>query len=212
MMRKFLYLLILIISVSNFEVYGQRVVGDCTITYEVSADATNIDFNVIKNAYKKIYISGAKSFTEVSFNGFEQETIYNESSSNVYILYKMNDEKYMRVLSKEQWMQQYDNYKDAKIALLKETQKLLDYTCNLARITLQDGTQLKVWYTPELKTTISENPYEFKNINGLVLKYEAVVQGKYRIIYTASKIDFSPVPVEKFTIPKSGYRILDNTN
>lgn len=196
----------------GFSSSGQRVIGDCTITFQVSADAGSIDSNAIRNAYKKLYISGGKALTEISFNGFEQQTFYNENNVNVYILYQMSGDKYMRILTKDEWMQQYGNYKDARTEQVDGTQDLLGYSCKRARITLRNGTKLNVLYTPELKTTVAENPYEFKNINGLVLKYEAVVQDKYRITYTASKIDFSPVPVEKFNIPKSGYRILNNTH
>lgn len=209
-MRKYLLIFSFMITCLGFRSSGQRVIGDCTITFQVSANGGSIDSNTIKSAYKKLYISGGKVLTEISFNGFEQQTIYNENNSNVYILYKMSGDKYMRILTKEEWMQQYDNYKDAKTELLTGTQNILGYTCKQARITLKDGTKLNLIYTPELKTTVSENPYEFKNINGFALKYEAVVQGKYRITYTASKIDFSPVPNEKFIIPKSGYRILNS--
>lgn len=211
-MRKYLFVCFFTISCLAFKSSGQRVIGDCTITFQVSADAGSIDSNAIRDAYKRLYISGGKALTEISFNGFEQQTFYNENNSSVYILYKMSSDKYMRILTKEEWMQQYDNYKDAKTELLDGTEKLLGYNCKQAQITLRNGTKLNVLYTPELKTTVAENPYEFKNINGLVLKYEAVVQNKYRITYTASKIDFSPVPVEKFSIPKSGYRILNNAH
>lgn len=211
-MRKYMFLFFFTISCLGFKSSGQRVIGDCTITFQVSADAGSVDSNAIRNAYKKLYISGGKALTEISFNGFEQQTFYNENNSNVYILYQMSGEKYMRILTKDEWMQQYDNYKDAQTELLDGMQNILGYSCKQARITLRNGTKLNVLYTPELKTTVAENPYEFKNINGLVLKYEAVVQDKYRITYTASKVDFNPVPAEKFNIPKSGYRILNNTH
>ncbi|HEY0299066.1 MAG TPA: DUF4412 domain-containing protein [Arachidicoccus sp.] len=192
--------------------FAQKVAGDCTITYKVSAADATLDSNVINDAYKKFYVSGGKALTEISFSGFNQQTFYNENNDNVYILYLMNGQKYMRLLTKEQWKEQYKNYKDAKLQTLDKTEKILGYTCKKAIATLRDGTTINLYYTSEIKTNIAENPYEFDNINGLVLKYEAEIQHKYKITYTASSIDFNPVPAEKFTLPKQGYRMLNNNH
>ena len=49
--------------------------------------------------------------------------------------------------------------------------------------------------------------YQFRSLPGLPLEYESSV-GNLKVKYTASKITFDPVPVQKFSIPVSGYREL----
>src|SRR3712207_6869609 len=55
----------------------------------------------------------------------------------------------------------------------------------------------------------SDLEYQFTELPGLVMEYEAVLErGNTKIRFTASNIDMDPVPVAKFDVPKSGYRIL----
>ena len=116
----------------------------------------------------------------------------------------------MSILSRAQWKDQYNRYKGMKVDLQKDaTKNILGYTCQKAIATLKDGTQINMYYTPDLKTTVGDNPYEFEEIPGLILEYEAQLLHKYKITFTASKIDFGPVPAARFIIPKDGYRILD---
>ncbi|MDE1192489.1 MAG: hypothetical protein PW786_10160 [Arachidicoccus sp.] len=212
-MKKYLSVILSIFFiVAHSIIYGQRVIGDCTITYQISAEQNTIDSNSLKSAYKKFYVSGGKSLTEISFNGFEQKTYYNENTDDIYILYKMNKDNYMRKVSKNEWEQQFIKYKDAKIEILNDTKDILGYVCKKGKSTLKDGTVINFYYTTELKTIVSEIPYEFSAINGLVLQYEAIIQNNYRIAYTASDINFNPVPTEKFVLPKSGYRLLNNND
>ncbi|ANI88289.1 hypothetical protein A9P82_02600 [Arachidicoccus ginsenosidimutans] len=200
---------ILIFCSCLYRGYAQKIIGDCTITYKVSAKEDSANSNTIKNAYKKFYVRGGLSLTEINFENYQQSTICNQNGDNVYILYHVGGQKYLSVLSKEAWAKQYEKYKDIKLQTLNETRSILGYECKKAIATLKDGTKISLYYTPELKTNVPENPYEFDNINGLVLKYEAEIRNKYKITYTASSIDFNPVPATKFIIPKEGYRILD---
>jgi hypothetical protein len=51
--------------------------------------------------------------------------------------------------------------------------------------------------------------YQFKDLPGFVLEYEALTEdGKSKINYSATKITLVPVPVAKFDLPKTGYRVL----
>lgn len=192
---------------------GQKIVGDCTITFKVSAreDSTHAK-NSIKNAYKKFYVRGGLSLTEISFNNYLQSTIYNKNGNNIYVMYQIGNQKYLSVLSEKDWAKQFDKYKGAQLQTLDDTLNILGYTCQKVMAVLTDGTKINLYYTPELKTNVSENPYQFDNVNGLILKYEADIDNKYKITYTATSIDFNPVPAAKFIIPKEGYRILDTDN
>ena len=66
-----------------------------------------------------------------------------------------------------------------------------------------------MYYTTAIAPSTQENPYQFKNIPGFVLQYQSQLEGSNKlIIFKAVKMDLSPVPMSKFDIPKSGYRVL----
>ncbi|MGF7232333.1 hypothetical protein [Arachidicoccus sp.] len=203
--------LLLCLMLTSFSGFGQKIIGDCTIVYKLKAESKNVDANALKNASKIFYVRGGMSLTEIRFDNFLQSTIYNRNGDKVYVLSELNDNKYMSVLDKEQWKAQFENYKDLKLEMRGEKKNILGYMCNKAIATLNDGTQINLYYTPDLKTTAPENPYEFNDINGLVLEYQAFIKNKYKVTYTATQIDFDPVPASKFIIPKQGYRLLDNS-
>jgi hypothetical protein len=54
----------------------------------------------------------------------------------------------------------------------------------------------------------------FQSINrglpGLAMQYDAA-RGKDKVTFTVSNIEFAPVPLAKFDIPKTGYRIMSYT-
>ena len=72
---------------------------------------------------------------------------------------------------------------------------------------MKDGNVFTVFFTKELVTENKDYDYQFKNLPGLPLEYESSM-GNLKVKYTASKIAFDPIPVQKFTIPQSGYRQL----
>lgn len=191
--------------------FAQKVIGDLTLHYELAAgNNQHLDSNMIKSASKTLYIRGGMSRSTMHFNGFSQSIIYNQNGDKAYVLYHFNEQDYMSILSKVQWKSQYKRYKAMKVDIQKEaTKQILGYSCIRAVATLNDGSEINMYYTPELKTTVGDNPYEFKEIPGLILEYEAQVMHKYKITFTATTIDFNPVPASRFIIPKEGYRLLD---
>ena len=86
-----------------------------------------------------------------------------------------------------------------------ETKTIAGYTCKKAIAKLKDGTSFTVYYTTDLTTENKEYDYQFKTLPGLALEYESTV-GNLHVRYTASKINFDPVPAQKFAVPQSGYR------
>jgi len=94
------------------------------------------------------------------------------------------------------------------VKLTNESKTILGYPCKKAVATTKGGKRFTIYYTTGLAPTASENPYQFKNIPGIVLEYESETSEGKSITFKATNIDFSPVPAAKFEIPQSGYRIL----
>ena len=207
---RFLPVLLLMGSTAG-QLLAQKEIGDLTLHYDmVEANNRHLDSSIIKQASKILYIRGGMSLSTIQFNQFTQSIIYNQNGDKAYVFYHFNNQDYLSILNKAQWEDQYHRYKGMKLTILDgEHKTILGYHCQKAVARLKDGTEMNLFFTPELKTTVGDNPYEYKLVPGLILEYEARFMKKYTITFTATKIDFNPVPASRFIIPKEGYRLLD---
>src|SRR5436305_1906022 len=186
------YLLFFFLAITGL-VYSQalKIVGECTITYSIKIA------NEPGDAIKTLYIKGKKTRSEIVSPSFTQTTIYNDNTGEAVILRELNGEKYLSKFNAAKWKEKN-----------KEGKTILDYPCKKAIATTKNGKSFVLYYTTGLAPSASENPYQFKNIPGIVLEYESETSEGKSITFEATKIDFNPVPAAKFEISESGYRIL----
>lgn len=185
----------------------QKIISDCTITYTVSNSDANAK-NDFENALKTIYIRGKQIRIDLSSNTFNQTIFYNGNSGEATVLKSLGESKYLSTYTAAEWQKENAVYNGIKISFTKNIKKILGYDCREALLQLKNGNNYTVYYVPGILPSVTENNSEFKNIPGLILQYETSVHNQ-KIQYTASKLSFDPVPVFRFEIPKSGYKILD---
>jgi len=178
-----------------------RVISDCTIFFTVTS-STQPDVGS-----KVIYIKGKDIRVDFISNVYSQ-TMISGKNGGTTILKTVGQSKYVANYSYEEWKKHNDIYSGIQTSITEETKKILDYTCKKAILTLKNGTSYAVYYVPGLIPSVKENFFEFNDVPGLVLEYESIGSDNKNVIYTATKIDFKPVPAAQFEIPKSGYRIL----
>jgi GLPGLI family protein len=201
--------IILLLSVIVCKSFSQqpKIVSDCTIIYSVSnADADSK--NDFKDASKTIYISGKQIRIDINSNAFSQTIFYNDNTGEVTVLKNIGATKYMSTYNAADWQKENNVYKGIKISLTNNRKKILGYDCKEAILQLQNGNTYTVYYIPGVVPSVTENDFEFKKVPGLVLQYEASINNE-KIRYTATYLNFDPVPAFKFEIPKSGYKILN---
>ena len=186
----------------------QKVIGDCSITYTVSS-ADNTKKNNLEDAVKKIFIRGKQIRIDLSSNTFNQTIFYNDNTGEATVLKSIGESKYISTYTTADWQKQNTVYNDIKILFTNNTKKILNYTCKEAVIQLTNGISYLVYYIPDLLPLVTENTFEFKNVPGLILQYQTNV-GDEKIQYIASSISFDPVPVFRFNVPTSGYKILND--
>jgi GLPGLI family protein len=185
----------------------QKIVSDCTIIYSVS-NADVDSKNDFKNASKTIYIRGKQIRIDINSTAFDQTIFYNDNTGEVTVLKSIGAEKYISTYNSADWEKEHSVYKGIKISLSNKGKKILGYDCKEAILQLQNGNNYTVYYLPGIIPSVTENNFEFKAVPGLVLQYEASIH-KEKIKYTATYLNFDPVPAFKFEIPKSGYKILN---
>jgi hypothetical protein len=72
---------------------------------------------------------------------------------------------------------------------------------------LKDSTVVGIFFTREISTENPEVDSQFGSLPGMALQF-SYTKGNMMVVYTATAINFDPVPIQKFDIPSSGYRVL----
>lgn len=188
--------------------YAQpKIVGNLTATFSISS-STGGKKEDMSNAQKILYLRGKMLRVDIISNAYTQVSIYNFKDSSAVVLREFGAEKFITRLNTQKWKDNNIRFKDMQVMVTDETKMILGYNCKKAVATLADGTTNNIYFTTDFMITVSENPYQFKNVPGFVLEYESRdSQNKSVITYTATQIDLNPVPAGKFDIPKSGYKI-----
>lgn len=189
----------------------QRVVAECTVTYNVSVEDGTGDKDVtesLKATVKTVYIKGNNSRVDLISPAFKQSQIYDKSTASAVVLREFGNNKLMTKLDNAGWITANKLYEGMTITYSGETKTILGYECKKAVLQLKDGNSYTLYYAGNIIPSVKEFQYQFKDIPGFVLEYESKEKDK-KITYTASKINMSPVPVSKFEIPATGYRILN---
>lgn len=199
-------ILLLAISAKSFA-QQPKIIGDCTVTFGISGADAGTNEN-LKGSSKTLYIKGHKTRVDVSSSNYNQSTIYDSNTGVAVILKEIGANKYMSTLDAAKWEQQNKKYEGMTISITNETKTILGYECKKAVATLKNGNNFTIYYAPAIMPSAIENPYEFKNIPGFVFEYEMPGEKGNKIIFSATQINFNPVPASKFEIPKTGYRIL----
>jgi len=183
-----------------------KIISDCTISYSVTgAGAQNpAEFS---GAAKTVYIRGREIRTDLNSNHINQTIFYNSNTGQATVLKEVGQSKYISQYNAAEWEKENEMYKVTGFSLTGVTKRILNFNCNEAVLHLKNGKTYTIYFTPDIIPSVSENPFEFKDVPGFVLKYESGSQDK-RLEYTATNINFDPVPAYQFEIPKTGYRVL----
>ena len=190
----------------------QRVVAECTITYSITPDKTITDKDLIESlqsSIKTVYIKGNDSRSDLVSAAFTQSTFFDKSTGNVVVLREFGSNKFMSKLDNDSWKKKNVKLESATVQYSNETKTILGYECKKATLLLKDGSSFSLYFSVAIVPSVKEFEYQFKDIPGLVLEYEAQEADGKKIHYTAVKINLSPVPSAKFDIPTSGYRVLN---
>jgi len=191
----------------------QRVVADCTVTYRVNLEEKGGDKDVTESfgaTTKTVYIRGNNSRVDLVSPAFKQSLLYDKTVASAVILREFGNHKLMTKLNHDQWIAVNKKmYDSMTIAYSGETKNILGFECKKAVLRLKNGTTFSLYYATNIIPSVREFQYEFKDIPGFVLEYESMEGENKKITYTATKVNISPVPVSKFEIPTSGYRIIN---
>jgi GLPGLI family protein len=202
--------LFLIGSVLAIPALAQKMMSEGTLVYTISVQTGSKEpqmADMFDGASTTIYLKGGLSRSDMVTALGTSTTIYDSRSGSGAVLKEYSGQKLLIKMNRNNWLDKNKKYEGISFTPTNETKIIAGYTCKKAIAKLKDGTSFTVYYTTDLTTENKEYDYQFKTLPGLALEYESTV-GNLHVRYTASKINFDPVPAQRFAVPQSGYREL----
>ncbi len=189
--------------------FGQKIISEGTITYNISTETNGkaVQPDPLAGATNAVLLKGNLSRVDISSSLGKETTIYDAKIGSGVILKEYSGQKLMVVLSKENFENKNKRFEGITFNLSAETKSIAGYSCNRATAQLKDGSSLTVYYTPSIICNNKEYNPAFKSLQGFPVEYE-LDGGKMKFRYTLATIDYASVPLSKFDVPKSGYRVM----
>ena len=190
--------------------FAQKKFSEGSIVYNVTVNTSDPNPKLadgFDGATNTVYIKGKLSRTELVSVFGTQSTIIDGRTGNVSVLKEYGDKKYMITMTPGDWVEANQKYDSVSFTYENEYKTIAGYNCQKAMGKLKDGETFTVYYTKDLIPESRDFQYSYKNLPGLALEYESVL-GNSKVTFSASKISFDPVPIAKFDLPRSGFRVL----
>lgn len=194
----------------SFQGFAQRKLTEATISYDIVINTSNKApqaADLLDGATSVIYLKGTSSRSEMISSLGTQATVIDGKTGYVTVLKDYGEQKYMIKMTPENWKQSNKKYEGVAFTYFEEYKTVAGYKCQKAIGKLTDGTSFTVYFTKDLVPVNKDFQYLNKNLPGLAMQYEASL-GKTMVTYTVSTINFNPVPLTKFDLPKAGYRVM----
>lgn len=211
MKRLFAIFLLFGLPVFSFFSQAQKRLTEATITYDIIVSTTHANpqaADLLDGSTNVVYLKGNSSRSDLISSLGTQSTFIDGKTGQVTILKDYGDQKYMITLTPQNWLETNKKYEGIVFTYQDEYKTIAGYKCQKAVGKLNDGTEFTVYFTRDLLPVNRDFQYLNKNLPGLAMQYEALLDNNLMVVYTVSAINFKPVPAQMLELPKSGYRIL----
>ncbi len=189
---------------------AQKILSEGTIVYDITVQTGSKEpqlADMFDGAKTTVYLKGSQSRTEMVSPLGTTTTILDAKNNTGVVLKEYGNQKLLIKMNKQDWDDVNKKYTGIVFTVENGTKNIAGYECQKAVAKLKDGSTFIVYFTKELVTENKDYDYQFKTLPGLPLEYESSM-GNLKVKYTASRIAFDPVPVQKFALPVSGFRQL----
>ena len=201
-MRRFLLPMLFFVVIPSI---AQKRFSEGTIVFKV---ATFVDGIKIGEDARAVQMTkGGHLRSEMSSSIGKTITIFDAREGKGAVIRELGSQKILVPLSRENWAETNAKFQDLTYAFLKDSMELIGFKCSRANAMLKDSTVMNVFYTREISTENPEVDSQFGTLPGMVLEF-SYTKGNTMVVYTATSINFDPVPIQKFDVPSSGYRVL----
>lgn len=191
-------------------VFAQKAVNEATLTYNISIESLNDKPALNKSldgAKLNLYIKSTESRSDMVSSLGTESNLYDSKAGKGYILKEYSGQKLMITLSKDNWSQKNQYFRNMTFSIDNTTQTIAGFTCKKATAVLEGGKNFIVYFLPDVTTVNKEYNNAFRQLPGIPVQYE-LESGKLKFTYTLTNINYDNIPAGKFDIPKAGYRVM----
>jgi hypothetical protein len=177
-----------------------KIVGECAITYDIHQISKTGD--TILLGQKQIFIKGNSCKTILKTPQLTQTLIFNTQQDTAIILKEIGLNKMLQYIL-------YTSINPVNLVSAKKNSfisTILNYPCASITLSWANGNTMEVVYTTDILPTVTVYEQAFKEIPGLVLNYQLTIKGGNRILYSATKVDLSPITLNVFEVNKNNYQ------
>ncbi|WP_346237084.1 hypothetical protein ABDK00_012400 [Niabella insulamsoli] len=193
--------------------FSQKKLTDATVYYDIVVTTDNNTpkrADMLDGATNIVYVKGNMSRSDFISSLGVSTTIFDEKAGTAVNIKDYGKKKFLITYSPSEWKAYNKRYEGVTYKIEDEFKKIAGYNCQKAIGKLADGTKFTVFFTKEL-IPVNKNLQSInKGLPGLAMQYDAS-RGKDKVTFTVSNIEFVPVSLAKFDIPKSGYRVMSYT-
>lgn len=201
MKKAFLCLTVLI----AFHANGQKLFSEGNVRYEVEV-YTHV--GAVPDSFTYLMmVKGGNIRTELSGAIGKSTYIYDLRESTGVALREFGGQKIMIPLERNSWTEICSPFSPLTYTSVSGDSTVLNYTSKKVSAAMTDGSILTIWFTDEINPELKEVNFPMANLNGFPLVIE-MRKGTERVIYKAISLNFDPVPVQYYDIPKTGFRIM----
>ena len=184
---------------------AQKRFSEGTIVFTVSTFVDGI--KIAEDATAIQMIKGGHLRSEMNSAIGKTVTIFDTKDGKGALLRELGSQKILTPLSRENWVEINAKFQDLNYLFSEDSIKMIGFSCRRANAILKDSTSIVVFYTKEISTENPEVDSQFGSLPGMALQF-SYTKGNTMVVYAATAISFDPVPIQKFDIPTSGYRVL----
>jgi hypothetical protein len=177
-----------------------KIVGECAITYDIHQISKTGD--TILLGQKQIFIKGNSCKTILKTPQLTQTLIFNTQQDTAIILKEIGLNKMLQYIL-------YTSINPVNLVTAKKNDfisTILNYPCASITLSWANGNTMEVVYTTDILPTVTVYEQAFKEIPGLVLNYQLTTKEGNRILYSATKVDLSPITLNVFEVNKNNYQ------
>jgi len=177
-----------------------KVVGECAIIYDIQQITINGDTSLL--GQKEIFIKGNSCKTILKTPQLTQTLIFNTQQDSAIILKEIGLNHFLQYI-------QYSSINPVNLVASKKNgvnSTLLSYPCESITLSWADRTSMEVNYTTVIIPTVTVYEKAFKEIPGWVWQNQLTTKEGNKILYTATKVDLSPITLNVFEVNKANYQ------
>lgn len=207
---KRVFLLLISFCLLSIVGFAQRQFSEGVLVYNMSVETGSGQpgmADMFDGATTTVYLKGNLSRVELVSSLGKEATIHNAGNETAVILKDYSGQKLMITMTASDWEANNRKYNGITFENTGETRIISGYKCQKAIAHLSNGGVFTVYYTPDVKVANTSYDAQFRTLPGLAVQYE-MISGKMKLQFSLVKISFENVPVTKFEIPTSGYRVM----